>query len=425
VAPLRRLLAPLAFLLAWSIPSAGAQDAVPPVDVVEVSGPVDRMLADYVSGAIEDTDAQLVILSVNAPAAIDGDVHELLDLVADPPVAVAVWVGPAPAVARGGAAQLLLAAPIKGAAPDVRIGDLLPTVAGADDDGAAVRERFTEAPEEIFDGELTVGVEPVPGLVDIVSPSIGQLVVGLHGMSVTVRGETVVLDTAAMEVDEAGAEVTVPAAEVRFSKPGVLTRTLRVAIHPEAAFFFLLAGLALVAFEFYSAGPGVAAAVGMVLLLVAGYGMAVLPIRWWAVALALAGTLLYTVEFQRNDLGWKSLLGTGALIASGLWFIDGSGQLTPVWWGVLLAVATTAFFFAVALTTVVRARFSTVTIGREGFVGRTGTAVSAFEPDGVVEVDGARWRATSYRAAGIAPGDAVSVVAVEGITLEVAPVDPD
>ncbi|HSG78548.1 MAG TPA: NfeD family protein [Acidimicrobiia bacterium] len=425
MALLRRLLVPLAFLLAWSIPWAGAQGAAPPVDVVEVSGPVDRTLVDYVVGVIEDTDAQLVVLSVNAPAAIDEDVRELMDLIADPPVPVAVWVGPAPAIARGGAAQLLLAAPIKGAAPDVRIGDLLPTVAGSGDDGSAVRERFPEAPEEIYGGVLTVGVEPIPGLVDVVSPSIGQLVVGLHGTPVAVRGETVVLDTAATEVDEEGTEVTVPAAEVRFSKPGVLTRTLRVAVHPEAAFFFLLAGLALVAFEFYSAGPGVAAAAGMLSLLVAGYGMAVLPVRWWAVALALGGTLLYTVEFQRNDLGWKSLLGTGALIASGLWFIDGSGQLTPVWWGVLLAVATVAFFFGVALTTVVRARFSTVTIGREGFVGRTGTAVSAFDPDGVVDVDGARWRASSYRAAGIAPGDAVTVVAVEGITLEVAPIDPE
>lgn len=422
---LRRLLAPLALLLAWSIPSAGAQGAVPPVDVVEVSGPIDRTLVDYVEAAIEDTDAQLVVLSVNAPAAVDGDVVELMELIADPPVPVAVWVGPAPAIARGGAAQLLLAAPIKGAAPQVRIGDVLPTVAGTGDDAAAVRDRFGEVPDEVLTGMIEIGRDPVPGVVDVVSPSIGQFVVGLHGMSVAAGGTTVVLDTAAEDVDDDGASVTVPSAEVRFSKPGVVTRTLRIAVHPEAAFFFLLAGLALVAFEFYSAGPGVAAVVGMALLLLSGYGMAVLPVRWWAVALALAGLLLYTVEFQRNDLGWKSLLGTGALIASGLWFIDGSGQLTPVWWGVLLAVATVAFFFGVALTTVVRARFSTVTIGREGFVGRTGTAVSAFDPDGVVDVDGARWRASSYRAAGIAPGDAVTVVAVEGITLEVAPIDPE
>ena len=271
---------------------------------------------------------------------------------------------------------------------------------------------------------LRVGLEPDPGVVDIVSPAIGQFVVALDGLEVAVGDTTVVLETAEVEATEAGVAVT-PSAEVRFSKPGVFTRALRVAIHAEAAFFFLVAGLALVAFEFYSAGPGVAAATGLVALLLAGYGMAVLPVRWWAVALTLAGVLLYTVEFQRNDLGWKSLLGTGLLVGGGLSFIDGSGQLAPLWWGVLLVVASAAFFFAVALTTVVRARFSTVTIGREGLVGRVGVAVSAFDPDGVVEVDGARWRATSYRAAGIGPGSDVRVVAVDGIVLDVEPADAD
>ena len=41
---------------------------------------------------------------------------------------------------------------------------------------------------------------------------------------------------------------------------------------------------------------------------------------------------------------------------------------------------------AVALTTVVRARFSTQTIGREGLIGREGVATVDFGPDGEVAV---------------------------------------
>jgi membrane-bound ClpP family serine protease len=48
-------------------------------------------------------------------------------------------------------------------------------------------------------------------------------------------------------------------------------------------------------------------------------------------------------------------------------------------------------------------------------------AVGDFGPDGVVEVDGARWRASAHREAGIHRGDAVVVMAVEGWYLEVAP----
>ncbi|MDX1690655.1 MAG: hypothetical protein R3290_06505, partial [Acidimicrobiia bacterium] len=112
MAVLRRSLVLVALalsVLAIAGPAPGQAD-VPPIDVVEVSGPIDRTLVDFVTGVVEDSDAQLVVLSVNAPAAIDDDVTDLLGLVADAPVPVAVWVGPAPATVRGGAAQLLLAA---------------------------------------------------------------------------------------------------------------------------------------------------------------------------------------------------------------------------------------------------------------------------------------------------------------------------
>lgn len=213
-----------------------------------------------------------------------------------------------------------------------------------------------------------------------------------------------------------------PAVVVRFDEPGLLTRTLRVAARPEAAFFFLVAGLALAAFEFYAAGVGVMAAVSVLSLLLAAYGVAVLPVRWWAIVLAVAGLGLYTADFQRNDLGWRSVLGTIGLVVGGLWFTDAEPHFAPVWWTVLAITVGAALFFGIGMTAVVRARFSTRTIGREQLVGRTGVATNAFDPDGVVDLDGAQWRARSTRAARIEPGDAVEVVAVEGVVLQVDPV---
>ena len=96
---LRRSLVLASLLVAVVLVASGRAQSVPPVEVVEVSGPIDRTLVDYVEGVIDGTDAQLVVLSVDAPGAIDGDVVELMGLIADPPVPVAVWIGPAPAVA--------------------------------------------------------------------------------------------------------------------------------------------------------------------------------------------------------------------------------------------------------------------------------------------------------------------------------------
>jgi membrane-bound ClpP family serine protease len=66
-----------------------------------------------------------------------------------------------------------------------------------------------------------------------------------------------------------------------------------------------------------------------------------------------------------------------------------------------------------------RARFSTKTIGRDGLVGKSGFAIGDFGPDGVVEVDGARWPATAHRESGIRAGSEILVTAVQGWRLEV------
>ncbi|HSM02393.1 MAG TPA: NfeD family protein [Acidimicrobiia bacterium] len=414
---IRRLLVLLAMLLALPVWPATAGDGAARVDVVVVDGIMDRRMVDFVRDAIESSDAALVVLQVDVPAVLTGEASDLVSLVADPPVPLAVWVGPDPAVAHGTAAVMLSASRIRGAAPGAEVGWASPLVAGRGSDPDAVAALAPELPEALYETRITVGAEPVAGVVDFPQPSLGQFIVGLDGMTVEVEGERVTLSTARRSVDQ-GQDVVSPI-PVRFIEPGLVDRALRLAISPEAAFFFLVLGLSLAAFEFYAAGPGLAAGVAAICLLLAGYGIAVLPVWWPAVAAVLVGVWLYVVEFQRNDLGWKSLLGTALLVGGGLRFVDASPQLVPNWWMVSLVVLGGALFFGFALTTVVRARFSTHTIGREHLVGRVGTASGAIAPEGIVIVDGAEWRARSSRASGIDEGDRVRVTEVVGVVLEV------
>jgi membrane-bound serine protease (ClpP class) len=393
---------------------AAAQTTTRSVDVVVVGGPMDHRTVAFVTAAITDTDADLVVLQLDIEAVVGGDIDALRDLIADPPVPVALWVGPQPATLQGAAVQLFAAAAIRGAAPGVTIGRASPPLAG----GEPLADRG-DLPAAVVD-DLVVVAAPDGALVDVVAPSIGQFVVGLNGREVVVGGVTVVLDTARTEVVD-GVERLVPSTPVRFVSEGLIDRVLHVAIRPEAAFFFLLAGLALAVFEFYAAGPGLAAAVGAVSLLLAGYGLAVMPTWWPALPAVLAGVVLYVFDLQRNDLAWRSILGTALLLFAGFRLVDGAPQLVPVWWAVILIVIGTALFFGFALTTVVRARFSTDTIGRTHLIGRRGVAVGAISPDGEVEVDGVRWRARSTRRSGIGSGDAVVVARIDGVVLEVEP----
>ena len=79
--------------------------------------------------------------------------------------------------------------------------------------------------------------------------------------------------------------------------------------------------------------------------------------------------------------------------------------------------------FIVGMPSMVRTRFATPTIGREWMIGQTGVAVESIDPEGLVEVGGARWRARTNRATPVNGGEQIRVAAIDGITLEIEPLE--
>ncbi len=403
--------------LVVAMPVAAQEDDAP-VDIIEIKGPLDGLGIGYVIDEIEASaadGAQAVIIQIDSPGALSDEIDDLIDLVRNPPLPVATWVGPAPARAYGGALQLFLAAPVRLAAVGSEIGYLSPRVAGTGG-GPEIHAGLTLEDIETLKDTFEVS-SPPPDLIDATPPADRQAVAALDGVPFVVAGETIALSTLReVEVEGETITTTVP---VRFRQPGVVTRTARTALAPEAAFFFLIAGLAIAAFEFYAVGPGVAAGVAAASLLMAGYGLVNLPLRWWGLMLILLGTWLFNVDYQRGRFRVLSALGAALLLIGGFTFTDGSPQIVPNAWGVVFAVIGVWLFYQFAMPTVARARFSTPTIGREHMVGRSGVASGALVPEGEVEVDGARWRATARREAGIVDGDAIVVTGIDGLFLEV------
>jgi membrane-bound serine protease (ClpP class) len=79
--------------------------------------------------------------------------------------------------------------------------------------------------------------------------------------------------------------------------------------------------------------------------------------------------------------------------------------------------------FVVGMPSMVRTRFATPTIGRDWMIGEQGAVVERVDPDGLVEVRGATWRARTNRATPVDPGEPIKVVAIDGVTLEVEPLE--
>jgi membrane-bound serine protease (ClpP class) len=369
------------------------------IDVIDVSGPLDASALDFLADSIErgaEIGQELSIIQLNSRAVLDADGFDrLADLVSNPPLPVAVWVGPDPAYAYGAAATLPDLASHAAIAPgDSETGRSLPAILGEDD-------RRTD---ETTSAEAT-GLD--------LQPALRQYLQDLDGATFDTAEGPVTVET----LTDVEGGVTVKTTTHR--KPGLATRFFRLAVTPESAFFFLVIGLTIAVFEFYALGPGVAAGVAAVSLVIGGWGVTTLPVNWWAMALLALAFLLLVAAHQKGGIFAITVLGAIALQTAGMFLIDGGGQIDARWWLVLPSVLGVLFFFLLAMPTVQRARLSTETIGRDTLIGETGVALVDFDPDGFVEVRGARWRGTAHREAGIGRGDPIAVTGVDGLYLEV------
>lgn len=374
-----------------------------------MSGPLDRSALEFMNESIHraaETGQEMAVLQLNSPAVLDAATFgSLLETVTNPPLPLAVWLGPAPAVAYGGAALLITEAGERALAPGSRIGQIMPPVIGSDGLWAGSGDpRLWETALPAEETEFAL------------QPTIRQYLQELNGHAFPTDTGPVTVET----VEPFGDGVTLKT--VTFRQPDVATRFFRLAATPEAAFFFLVVGLAIASFEFFAIGPGVAAGVASLSLLLAGWGVVNLPVRSWALGLAILGWALLTMAYQKGGVLVLTLVGALALQVAGTFYVDGAGQIDPRWYLVVPSVLGVLFFFLLAMPTVQRARFSTRTIGRDGLIGEHGVAVEDFDPEGIVEVRGARWRATAHREAGLASGSEVTVAGVDGMFLEVEPI---
>lgn len=398
---MRRLIIILALI---AIPLAAiAQQDGGGIDVIDVSGPLDASALEFISSSIDnaaDIGQELAVIQVNSEAVLDGPSYDTLAYtLLNPPLPVAMWVGPAPAVASGGVAPLVYSVGQASISPGSEIGQFNPVVLGED------RVEII-SPSEPLPAEES-GLEQ--------QATIRQYLQALDGRVF----ETATGDVEVSTIEEYEDGVTVK--QVTFRKPGIATRFFRLAVTPEAAFFFLVIGLSIVTFEFYALGPGVAAGVAAISLLLGGWGLINLPTRGWALAVVLAGWVLLTAAYQKGGVFFMTVVGTVLLQVGGMFLVDGSGLIDPRWYLIAPSVLGVLFFFLIAMPTVQRARLSTQTIGRESLVGLEGLATTDFGPEGKVQVNNAAWMASAHREAGIKAGDVIVVSGVDGLYLEVEP----
>jgi membrane-bound serine protease (ClpP class) len=412
---------------AASVPTEGGKRGIV---IVQVNGLLDPPNAALITKSVHDAErarASLVAFQLSGSGAVDVDVDSLVRTINRSSVPIAVWVGPSGGQARGASALLALSAAYVSVAPGAHIGPIAPIDFGhphapgqrADAERVAAQHPGRNV-GAVFTHRLSGSAAVEQKVVDGNEPTIGQFIAALNGKVLSTANGDVRMSTST--VVGVGANRKVQAnQDVRFRKLDLTQQLAHTLNTPWVAYFLFVAGLALMLLEFYTASVGIAGFVGALCLVGGCFGFSHLPVSPWGIALLVIGMLGLAIDLQAGGLGPWTFIGGAALIAGSLWLYDGATALDPAWWILVLVCGSTLLFVLSGMTAMVRSRFSTPTMGREELIGEMGVAEVGVDPDGVVRVRDALWRARTNRATPIAAGDAVRVVAVEGVLLEVEP----
>jgi membrane-bound serine protease (ClpP class) len=378
------------------------------ITVIEVNGLLDDILVDFISRSVteaEDTGARYLVIHLDSPGAVVSDdrLLELARQIRDAEVPVATWIGPSGAEALRGAAQLAAVTDPIGVSIGARIGRTGPLVLPEDEFGPL----FGDATPLLVDA--TMGHERVleTGVAREEALTLGLFALTLPGFE-------------SVEVVQDGETSREPRTVVRFSQLDLPSQLFHTVASPAVTYLLLVIGLALIVFELYTAGVGVAGLVGAGSLVLSAYGLWVLPVRPVALVLMLVAFVGFAVDVQTGVPRAWTVIGGVLFTVSSLAFYDG---VSMSWITLTVAFIGITLTFVAGMPAMVRTRFSTPTIGREWMVGEVGVARGPVDPDGVVLVRDAPWRARTNRATPLADGDPVRVVSLEGLVLEVEPAE--
>lgn len=391
-----------------AVPSAAAQsdDRTGGLAIVlQASGLLDPIVADFVEQGLDRAatdNARAVVLQINSRGSVldTESFAQLATAIADAEVPVAVWVGPSGARALGDWVDLASLADRVGVAPGARIGELpdvsrLPAdLQGRWGDNADQLRRDTFNDEQA----LAAGIATDP------APVLGEYLVSLSDYGIVAVGDN--------ESDRT---------QVRFEALSLVDQQMHTVASPPVAYLLFVIGMALLVFEFYTAGVGVAGVVGAFMFLLGTFGLASLPVNVWAVALLVFSMFAFSVDVQTGVPRFWSGVGLLAFAIGTIWLYRNGVSMS--WIPKVVGIVGIAMMMFTGMPTMVRTRFSTPTIGREYMLGQEGIVEDDVSPDGVVRIDGALWKARTNRATPVTKGGAVRVAAVEGLVLEVEPLE--
>ena len=392
--------------------------------VAEFHSDVNPVTRDFILGVVhrgEREHAAAVVIEMDTPGGLSSSMRSIVKGMLAAKVPVLVYVSPSGSSADSAGAVIAQAADILAMSPQTNIGSSTPIDTsgqnlGSDlrrkvinDAAAYIGELAREHGRNVSLAELMVRKATNYGardalrlhIVDEVSPTLPQLLSQIDGKRTVPKG--FVLHTAGATIDRTGMTF--------------FQRARNLLIDPNLIELFLSIGLIGILVELWHPGLIFPGTVGAISLILALYGLQVLPVSVAGVALLLLAFAFFAAEPFVMSHGALAVGGGVLFVIGSLILFDPAGPAYKVSLTVTLAIAgTLTVLIGLALSRVVRVRRLPSGVGAARVVGEQGVVRN----DGYVLVSGELWHARANDDRPLVPGETVTVERIdEGLELVV------
>ena len=419
----------LAVFLAPAISAFADQPFVDKLVLADTIQPVTAAQLDRALIKANSDGAQALLIQLDTPGGLLDSMRSMDGAILSSRVPVIVYVSPAGARAGSAGFYLMEAADVAAMAPGTNAGaaHVVAEFGKLDDvmsqkvenDAEALlrsyvsrRGRSVDAAVAAASSSHSYTAEEALNahLIDLVANNDSALMSALDGRTITrLDGTKQMLHLANVRV--------VPL------QPSLRENLLGWLVNPNIALLMLVGGALLIYLEFNTPGTIVPGALGTLMVLLAVFGLNLLPIRYTAVLLLVAALGLLVLEAKVGGHGALAVAGIVCLTFGMLTLV--AAPIPELRVSLPVAIGISAGFGVITvflLRLALRARRMKSRLGIDAMVGSSAQAMEPLAPEGHVLVEGEIWRAVSSLP--VAAGEQVRVVGHDQYLLQVEPARP-
>jgi membrane-bound serine protease (ClpP class) len=421
----------LAFTLFALFTSVQAQSDAPLAIIMKADGPIVPPMLEYFKRGIltaEQRNAEVLIIELNTPGGSVSTMQEIVQAIGDSKVPVVIYVAPSDAQAASAGALITMAGHASAMAPRTVIGAASPIdSSGADIQSTLERKikedlkararslverrgpQATQLAEAMIDDAKAVTANEAlkVKLVDFIATDAADLLKQLNGFTLHTKNGEQKLNTE---------NIRTQPLDINF-----IEQFLLLIVDPNIAFLLLAIGVQAIIIELSHPGGWAAGFIGAVCLLLAVYGMGVLPVNWFGILFFIIAFVLFLLDIKAPTHGALTTAGVASFIVGALVLFNSPGTPQFQRVSVPLVVAMSVFLGLLSfgiLMLALRVQHRPIAVGTETLIGKTGTA-KKFDGEAMqVQVGSELWSAErSKDSESISKGDGIEVVEVRGLRL--------